>query len=56
MPPRRHSLETYGLNDFREESGQITFIVQSPGQEVRTGETTPGIPGLACGRGTNPEL
>ena len=44
-----------GLNDFREENGQIIFHVQSPGQEHRLGFTPPGIPGIACGPGTNPE-
>jgi hypothetical protein len=29
--------------------------VQSPGQEHRLGFTPPGIPGVACGPGTNPE-
>ena len=42
-----------GLNDFREENGQIVFIVQSPGQEHRLGSTPPGVPGEACGPGSN---
>ena len=44
-----------GLNDFRAENGQIIFHVQSPGQEHRLGFTPPGVPGEACGPGTNPE-
>ena len=44
-----------GLNDFRAENGQIIFHVQSPGQEHRLGFTPPGVPGKACGPGTNPE-
>lgn len=43
-----------GLNDMIIEEGPIDFIVQSPGQNVRTGETPPGIPGLACRGGSNP--
>jgi opacity protein-like surface antigen len=43
-----------GLNDFILGEGPIDFIVQSPGQDVRTGETPPGIPGLACRGGSNP--
>jgi hypothetical protein len=44
-----------GLNDFRAENGQIIFHVQSPGQEHRLGFTPAGVPGEACGPGTNPE-
>jgi hypothetical protein len=44
-----------GLNDFRAENGQIEVIVQSPGTEHRLGNTPPGVPGKACGPGTNPE-
>jgi hypothetical protein len=44
-----------GLNDFRPETGQITFITQSPGTEVKTGAVPPGIPGLACKGGSNPQ-
>ncbi len=56
-PSHASSICAYsGLNDFRAENGQITFIVQSPGQEVRMGSTPPGIPGIACGHATNPEL
>jgi hypothetical protein len=44
-----------GLNDFRAENGPIAVIVQSPGQEVRSGETPPGIPGLACRGFSNPD-
>jgi hypothetical protein len=44
-----------GLNDFRAENGQIIFHVQSPGQEHRLGFTPAGVPGKACGPGTNPE-
>jgi hypothetical protein len=43
-----------GLNDMTVGEGPIDFIVQSPGQDVRTGETPPGIPGLACHGGSNP--
>jgi hypothetical protein len=44
-----------GLNDMVVGEGPIDFIVQSPGQDVRTGETPPGIPGLACRGGSNPQ-
>jgi hypothetical protein len=37
-----------GLNDFREENGQIEVITQSPGTEHRLGNTPPGVPGEAC--------
>jgi hypothetical protein len=37
-----------GLNDFREENGQIEVITQSPGTEHRLGNTPPGVPGKAC--------
>jgi hypothetical protein len=43
-----------GLNDMKLGQGPIDFIVQSPGQDVRTGLTPPGVPGEACGPGTNP--
>jgi hypothetical protein len=43
-----------GLNDFRAENGQIVFIVQSPGQEHRLGNTPPGVPGEACKGDSNP--
>jgi hypothetical protein len=43
-----------GLNDMIVGQGPIDFHVQSPGQDVRTGETPPGIPGLACHGGSNP--
>ncbi|HEX5225651.1 MAG TPA: hypothetical protein VFW29_11035 [Solirubrobacteraceae bacterium] len=42
-----------GLNDFREENGQIEVIVQSPGTEHRLGNTPPGVPGEACHGGSN---
>jgi hypothetical protein len=55
-PKHANSICAYsGLNDFRAENGQIVFHVQSPGQEHRLGFTPPGIPGEACGPGTNPE-
>jgi hypothetical protein len=55
-PAHANSICAYsGLNDFRAENGQIIFHVQSPGQEHRLGFTPPGIPGEACGPGTNPE-
>jgi hypothetical protein len=44
-----------GLNDFREENGQIEVIVQSPGTEHRLGNTPPGVPGQACKGFSNPE-
>jgi hypothetical protein len=44
-----------GLNDFREENGQIEVIVQSPGTEHRLGNTPPGVPGKACKGFSNPE-
>ncbi len=44
-----------GLNDMHVGQGPIDFIVQSPGQDVRTGLTPPGIPGLACHGGSNPD-
>jgi hypothetical protein len=44
-----------GLNDMIVGEGPIDFIVQSPGQDVRTGENPPGIPGLACRGGSNPQ-
>ena len=44
-----------GLNDMKLGQGPIDFIVQSPGQDVRTGLTPPGVPGEACGPGTNPD-
>jgi hypothetical protein len=31
------------------------FMVQSPGQDVRTGLTPPGVSGQACHGGSNPE-
>lgn len=42
-----------GLNDLLAGQGPIDFIVQSPGQDVRNGGPA-GIPGLACGPGSNP--
>jgi hypothetical protein len=52
-----------GLNDMIEGQGPIDFIVQSPGQLVRTGAAPPGIPGHGgipefpngCRGGSNPE-
>jgi len=44
-----------GLNDFREENGQIEVITQSPGTEHRLGNTPPGVPGKACRGFSNPE-
>jgi hypothetical protein len=43
-----------GLNDFREENGQIEVITQSPGTEHRLGHTPPGVPGMACNGHLNP--
>jgi hypothetical protein len=44
-----------GLNDFREKNGQIEVITQSPGTELRLGNTPPGVPGQACKGFSNPE-
>jgi hypothetical protein len=44
-----------GLNDFRENNGQIEVIVQSPGTEHRLGNTPAGVPGQACKGFSNPE-
>jgi hypothetical protein len=44
-----------GLNDFREKSGQIDVITQSPGTEHRLGYTPPGVPGEACKGFSNPQ-
>jgi hypothetical protein len=41
-----------GLNDMLVGQGPTDFIVQSPGQDVRNGGP-PGIPGVACGPGSN---
>ena len=55
-PSHSNSICSYsGLNDMIPGQGPIDFIVQSPGQDVRTGITPPGIPGLACHGGSNPE-
>jgi hypothetical protein len=48
-PTHAHSICAFsGLNDFRFENGQIEVIVQSPGTELRLGNTPPGVPGEAC--------
>jgi hypothetical protein len=52
-----------GLNDLIVGQGPTDFIVQSPGQDVRTGLTPPGVPGHGgvpgfengCKGGSNPE-
>jgi hypothetical protein len=44
-----------GLNDFREENGQIEVITQSPGTEHRLGNTPPGVPGKECRGFSNPD-
>jgi len=52
-----------GLNDMIVGQGPTDFHVQSPGQDVRTGLTPPGVPGSTdpstgrptCGGGSNPE-
>ncbi|HEX6663559.1 MAG TPA: hypothetical protein VF025_07780 [Gaiellaceae bacterium] len=55
-PAHSNSICSYsGLNDMIVGQGPIDFHVQSPGQNVRTGETPPGIPGVACHGGSNPE-
>jgi hypothetical protein len=41
-----------GLNDLLVGQGPTDFIAQSPGQDVRNGGP-PGIPGVACGPGSN---
>jgi hypothetical protein len=54
-PSHSNSICSYsGLNDMIPSQGPIDFIVQSPGQNVRNGGD-PGIPGLACHGGSNPE-
>ena len=55
-PAHSNSICSYsGLNDMIPGQGPIDFHVQSPGQNVRTGLTPPGIPGEACHGGSNPE-
>lgn len=55
-PEHSNSICSYsGLNDMIVGQGPTDFHVQSPGQDVRTGATPPGIPGLACHGGSNPE-
>jgi hypothetical protein len=55
-PAHSNSICSYsGLNDMIPGQGPTDFIVQSPGQDVRTGSTPPGIPGEACHGGSNPE-
>jgi hypothetical protein len=55
-PSHSNSICSYsGLNDMIVGQGPTDFIVQSPGQDVRTGITPPGIPGEACHGGSNPE-
>ena len=45
-----------GLNDVIPGQGPLNFIVQSPGQDVRTGIAPPGSPGHGtCAGGSNPE-
>jgi hypothetical protein len=54
-PAHSNSICSYsGLNDMIVGQGPIDFIVQSPGQNVRNGGA-PGIPGVACHGGSNPE-
>jgi hypothetical protein len=38
-----------GLNDLNVGQGPTDFIVQSPGQDIRTGLTPPGVPGHGLG-------
>jgi hypothetical protein len=56
-PAHSNSICSYsGLNDMVAGQGPIDFIVQSPGQDVRTGESPPGAPGHGtCAGGSNPE-
>jgi len=56
-PSHSNSICSYsGLNDVIPGQGPLNFIVQSPGQDVRTGVAPPGSPGHgACAGGTNPE-
>src|SRR6266487_3831497 len=54
-PAHSNSICSYsGLNDMIVGQGPIDFHVQSPGQDVRNGGP-PGIPGVACHGGSNPE-
>ena len=54
-PEHSNSICSYsGLNDMIVGQGPIDFHVQSPGQNVRNGGP-PGIPGVACHGGSNPE-
>jgi len=54
-PEHSNSICSYsGLNDMIVGQGPIDFHVQSPGQNVRNGGA-PGIPGVACHGGSNPE-
>jgi hypothetical protein len=54
-PAHSNSICSYsGLNDMIPGQGPIDFHVQSPGQDVRNGGA-PGIPGVACHGGSNPE-
>jgi len=54
-PAHSNSICSYsGLNDMIPSQGPIDFHVQSPGQNVRNGGA-PGIPGVACHGGSNPE-
>jgi hypothetical protein len=60
---RRKVAAATGLNDVIVGQGPTDFIVQSPGQDVRTGLTPPGLPGhggipefpIGCRGGSNPE-
>jgi hypothetical protein len=42
-----------GLNDFRENNGQIERITQNNGTELRLGNVAPGAPGKECKGGSN---
>jgi hypothetical protein len=56
-PSHSNSICSYsGLNDMIVGQGPTDFIVQSPGQDVRTGMSPPGAPGHGtCAGGSNPE-
>jgi len=48
-PEHANSLCAFsGLNDFREENGQIERITQNNGTELGLGNVSPGAPGKEC--------
>jgi hypothetical protein len=53
-PTHANSLCAFsGLNDFREENGQIERITQNNGTELGLGNVEPGAPGKLCKGGSN---